>query len=163
MNAASIQKTFEFTYFVLTRNAEGITHEMSLAAPSPGGNCMNWVLGHILSTRSTILKLAGEEPVWGEAEAAPYQRGSEPLTPGRAAVARPFAELLADLARSQERLMAGLARITPEQLAAPGLPGVPGGDQPVGTQLAVLNFHEAYHAGQTGILRRLAGLPGAIQ
>ena len=124
---------------------------------------MNWVLGHILATRGTILKLAGEDPIWSEDDAAPYRRGSTPLVPGRIAEARPFATLLADLARSQERLKTGLARITPEQLEAPGLAGVPGGVQPVGTQLAIFNFHESYHAGQTGILRRLVGLAGAVQ
>jgi hypothetical protein len=27
----------------------------------------------------------------------------------------------------------------------------------------VFNFHESYHAGQVGLLRRLLGLPGVIQ
>jgi hypothetical protein len=90
-------------------------------------------------------------------------RGSTPLSPGRVAEARPFESLLADLVRSQERLKAGLSRITPEELAAEGLPGVPGGVTTVGTQLAFFNFHESYHAGQMGILRRLIGLSGAMQ
>jgi uncharacterized damage-inducible protein DinB len=29
--------------------------------------------------------------------------------------------------------------------------------------LAVLQFHEAYHAGQVGLLRRLLGKPGVIK
>ena len=32
-----------------------------------------------------------------------------------------------------------------------------------GTRVAFLNFHEAYHAGQLGVLRRLAGKPGALE
>jgi hypothetical protein len=39
----------------------------------------------------------------------------------------------------------------------------PAGDQSVGEKLFVLQFHEAYHAGQTGLLRRIAGHEGAIK
>ena len=28
--------------------------------------------------------------------------------------------------------------------------------------IATFNFHESYHAGQTGVLRRIAGKDGAI-
>lgn len=163
MNAATLARMYELTYFVLTQNSEGISDDMSLWAPQPGGNCINWVLGHILAQRIPILKLAGEEPIWSVEDAAPYRRGSTPLAPARAAEARSFDSLLRDLERSQQRLLAGLARIEPERLAAPGLPGLPGGESPVGTQLAFFHFHESYHAGQTGILRRLLGLKGAIQ
>jgi hypothetical protein len=154
--------TYDFTFFVLSKNTEGITHEQSLFSPQPGGNCMNWVLGHILAQRTTILKLAGRDPIWNQEDAAVYARGSGPLA-AQPAAARPFASLVRDLARTQEALKSGLAEISEEALARPGLPGVPGGIQPVGIQLAVFNFHESYHAGQTGILRRLLGLPGAIQ
>ena len=163
MDAKTIEMTYDFTFMVLNKNTEGVTHEMSLVAPPPGGNCMNWVLVHILSTRIPILKLAVADPIWTDAEAETYRRGSRPLAPGRVAEARPFPSLLADLARTQEALKAALSRITPEQLAAPGLEAVPGGLQPVGTQLAVFNFHESYHSGQIGILRRFLGMPGAIQ
>jgi hypothetical protein len=163
MKAQPIKTTYDFTYFVLKRNCEGVSHERSLIAPEPAGNCMNWVLGHILAQRTTILKLLGQDPIWGAAEAAPYLRGSTPLAPSRVLEARPFESLLADLARSQELLAAGFEAVTPEMLSAPGLPDVPGGVQPVETQLAVFNFHEAYHAGQTGVLRRIVGLAAAIQ
>jgi len=36
-------------------------------------------------------------------------------------------------------------------------------NQSLGSKLAVLQFHEAYHAGQLGLLRRIAGKKGAIQ
>jgi uncharacterized damage-inducible protein DinB len=37
------------------------------------------------------------------------------------------------------------------------------GDATVSEKLAFLQFHEAYHAGQIAILRRMAGKPGAIR
>jgi len=136
VNASEIEQLYEFTYFTIDENTRGITREQSLVAPSPGGNCLNWVLGHIVATRVPVLALAGAEPVWTAADAAIYRRGAAPLD---------------------------AERITPEALAAPGSPAVPGGLQPVGMQLGILNFHEAYHAGQLGILRRLLGLPGVIR
>ncbi len=33
---------------VVRRNIEGVTHEASLRHPEPGGNSMNWVVGHLL-------------------------------------------------------------------------------------------------------------------
>jgi hypothetical protein len=36
------------------------------------------------------------------------------------------------------------------------------GDDPLGLTLHVLHFHEAYHIGQTALLRRMAGKEGAI-
>jgi len=37
------------------------------------------------------------------------------------------------------------------------------GNKTVGNQLAFFQFHEAYHAGQVGLLRRLAGKEGALR
>jgi len=37
-----------------------------------------------------------------------------------------------------------------------------GATRPRGAQLHFLHFHEAYHAGQLGLLRRMAGKDGAI-
>jgi hypothetical protein len=162
LESSALAMTYDFTYFVLTKNTQGVTHEQSLFSPKPGGNCMNWVLGHILAQRTTILKLAGRDPVWSPEDAAVYARGSTPLEQCPTA-ALSFESLVRDLERTQELLKSGLAEISEEALAAPGLPNIPGGVQPVGVQLAVMNFHEAYHAGQTGLLRRLIGLPGAIQ
>ena len=163
MITSMIEQLYDFTFMVLNRNAEGITHAESLVSPAAGGNCMNWVVGHIVATRVPVLKLADAEPVWTEFESAFYRRGSAPVAGDRAAAALPFERLLTDLAESQARLKAALGRITPEALEAPGFSEVPGGLQPRARQLAIFNFHESYHAGQTGILRRLLGRPGAIQ
>ena len=33
---------------VVKRNLEGLTHEESLVQPQPGGNCLNWIVGHLV-------------------------------------------------------------------------------------------------------------------
>ena len=57
--------------------------------------------------------------------------------------------------------MAGLAAVSEPELSAPA-PDKSAADT-VGETLFVLQFHEAYHAGQTGLLRRMAGHDGAIK
>ncbi len=62
-----------------------------------------------------------------------------------------------------ERIGAGLAGLTSKALDAPAPPS-PNNDpgETVRPLLALVFFHQAYHAGQTGILRRIAGKAGAI-
>lgn len=158
MNAEHLARLYGFTYFTLQRNTEGVTHEESLRSPSPGGSSLNWVLGHILASRMTVHRLAGVEPLWTESDAAPYARGTAP--PADPALARPLGSLVADLGRSQERLLPALGALSAAQLAEPA-----GGEDPSprAWQLLFFHFHESYHAGQAGLLRRLAGHAGAIR
>ena len=155
MNADTLSTLFNINHRVLEVNTAGVSHAESLQHPEPGGNCLNWVLGHIVASRNSILELAGDEPIWSEEEAAPYARGADGL--GDPSQARPLAEILADLRRAQERLLGRLGQMSDADLAVPIKDGT------VGSQLAFLHFHEAYHAGQVGLLRRLLGKEGAIR
>ena len=71
--------------------------------------------------------------------------------------AEPFEVLRAGFDRSQEILLAALRGASAETLAAANERG-----EPVAQRLAMLAFHEGYHGGQIGLLRRLLGHPGAI-
>ncbi len=78
-----IAQHFGLVYQVAGANLEGMTHEQSLAQPSPGGNCANWILGHITNVQNGVMQLLGEKPVW---ESAQLERaGNDPITgPSRA-------------------------------------------------------------------------------
>jgi len=153
MTAESLKRLFELNHYAIGVNARDLSHEESLRGPGPAGNCANWVLGHIVAGRGAILSLVGEQPVWDAATGERYKRGSSPI---EREMARPFPEILESLDRSQERLVTGLARLKHEEL------GEDDGES-LGSKLAFLQFHEAYHAGQLGLLRRIAGKKGAIQ
>lgn len=58
----------------------------------------------------------------------------------------------------------GLASREPETLGNPA-PFSPGDnrDETIGTLLMAIAWHQAYHVGHTGLLRRLAGSDGAIR
>jgi hypothetical protein len=117
MDGQALAKVFEFSHMALTRNLEGITHEESVRPPDEGGNSLNWVLGHLLYYRNTVLKMLGQPPAWDSPRAERYARGSAPLGPDDDPV--PFETLRAELDRSQGLLVAALRSASPEQLAAP--------------------------------------------
>ena len=67
---------FEFIYKALSLNIENITHEESVIFPEIGGNCMNWMLGHILDYRNRMLVILNQEPIWSKETITCYKRGT---------------------------------------------------------------------------------------
>jgi len=163
MTSQDLVNLYEFSYSAIKRNLEGLSHEDTLVSPPGGGNCINWVLGHMLAARGAIHKLAGASPIEGSEIVARYGRGSEPLKPGEAPA--DLATLRGFLDDSQLVLITTLAALSedalnaeiPEKLRRPPLVGN------VGQGLARLASHESYHNGQIGVLRRLAGKEAAIR
>ena len=146
---------------VLRMNTEGITHEESLRQPEPAGNCLNFVVGHVVWVYCNVLPMLGQEPPLPAEALARYARGSQPLRDG--SEARDLGELLAAWDAASERVHAALAGVSPEMLDRPA-PDSPTKDpnETVRTLLSTVLFHQGYHVGQTGVLRRLVGKPGAI-
>jgi hypothetical protein len=95
------------TQRVMRLNVEGISHEESLIQPQPAGNCLNWVIGHLVVSYELIFPLLGQKPVMGEGRLKPYGRHSSPLKDSAEAVA--LQELLAAFDKASERVdaMAG--------------------------------------------------------
>lgn len=56
-----VKTIFKFNGFVVNKNLEGISHEESLKSSDRGGNCINWVIGHIVVTRDVLLETLGLE------------------------------------------------------------------------------------------------------
>jgi len=150
-----------FTGFAIKANTEGLTHEDSLVPPAPGINCLNWVLGHMLVARNELMEFLGLEPLWGKQEREAYGRGGP--SPSGPENAMAFDRLLADLDATQQAVTEAFGRLPIGRLAEKA-PFSPTNDpnETVGSLVAGFVFHDAYHAGQTGLLRRLAGREGAI-
>lgn len=146
---------------VLRLNVEGVTHEESLVQPSPAGNCLNWVVGHLVAIYENVLPLLGQ-PTMPKDAMKRYDRGSPPIQD--AAQARDFKELMTAWDESSKRFDAGLAALSPDIMDEPA-PFSPTGDanETVRSLLTTICFHQTYHAGQAGVLRRIAGKDGAIQ
>lgn len=65
---------------VLRMNLSGLAHADSLIQPQPGGNCMNWVVGHLVRTyNNDLLPHLGQEPVLAADPLKRYERSSAEL------------------------------------------------------------------------------------
>ena len=146
---------------VLLANVDGLNHQDSLVSPEPGGNNLNWVVGHLTAAYRSLLPALGAEPIWSEDQAAPYKRGSNPIDSENAVA---FDRLMTDFATAHGRVLERLAVIGADELAAPA-PYSPTGNpnETVGSLAGLTAFHQAYHVGQAGLLRRVCGRDGAIK
>lgn len=138
---------------VLHRQIDGLTHADSLVQPPVRGNCLNWILGHILVHRDYVLDALGSEKLLDEETTKRYDRESAPITEDGDDVMS-FETQVALLDESLARISAALAGATAESLAADLPDGVM---QTVGRSVDFLHWHETYHIGQTELLRQLAG------
>lgn len=157
-----LRQQAQATRRVVQLNVDGITQEESLIHPNPGGNCLNWVVGHLVAIYDQMLPLLGQKPVMEEGALKRYARGTPPLE--NPAEALDFQVLLAAWNDAGDRVDAGLAGVTSEMLDKPVQQHSPTNNpnETVRSLLPTVLFHQAYHAGQTGLLRRIAGKPGAI-
>lgn len=137
---------------VVKSQTEGISHDESLTR-HPNGNCLNWVVGHIVEGRDDVLEALGEPRAAG-ALVERYQRGSEPIT-GEGEGVLPLSQLLDLLDQSQERIEAMLSQMDAAALASKSESDPRG--RSVGQLAFFLYFHETYHVGQTELFRQLAG------
>ena len=156
MDTAALLTVYRFTYLTLERNLEGLTDDEALVTPAPGGNCVNWLVGHILLYRDVVHRLLGLAPAWEGSlpSSEPYGRGSHgPMPEG----VPTLAVLGAARERSQAQVLERLEQVGAERLAERASETMT-----VTERLGFLGFHEAYHVGQVGLSRRLLGKAGAI-
>ena len=146
---------------VVKMNTDGLSQADSLVQPSPAGNCMNWVVGHLVAVYNQVLPVVHQEPTSLHESLTRYNRGSRPIQSANDALG--IDELLAEWNEACARYDAGLKSMTAEELLqlAPMSP-TNNPDETIGTLLNTISWHQAYHSGQTGLLRRLAGKDGAI-
>lgn len=154
----ALEGQYGMMYGIVERNLTDVTEAHSLAQPSPGGNCLNWILAHMLNVQNAIMGLVGEGPAWDNP--ALDRVREEPVT--GPAEAFDWSELRSRFLGSRDRLLAGLDRLTDEQLDGP-LVDPFGRPNTLGGLLNLLALHQNYHAGQLGLSRRLVGLDGVIK
>jgi hypothetical protein len=146
---------FERNVEIVKEQAAGLSQADSLVQLPFRSNCFNWVLGHLLSNRRTVLKLLGDEQIVDGALVARYEYGSEPVT-GEGVGVLPLEQLLSLLDLAQAQIAKRLEEITDKELARP-LIVFGTSEQTLGEWLFFFYFHDCYHTGQTEILRQAAG------
>ena len=156
MQGSLLAKLFEINYGALFRNLDGITHEESFVRPQPAGNCLNWVLGHIVATRNRLLPLLRVEPIWPRELAMRYSGRDEADWSRETAVH--LDTIKTDLTRSQQQLLISLENLSDKDLSTPAYDG-----RPLSEVIGFFQFHESYHSGQIALLRRIIGKAGVIK
>lgn len=158
MNPAdAIKAQYLLTYRTIAMNTDGMSHEDSIRQPSPGGNCANWILGHVTDVQNEVMKLLGEAPAW---DSESLKRTKNPITGAENAI--DWDAMRREFLSSEARCLSAIDGLAAEKLDEPGYPHPLGGEVTFGELLNFLAFHQIYHAGQIGLARRLAGLDGVI-
>jgi uncharacterized damage-inducible protein DinB len=151
-----LSRLFEMNYGALYRNLEGITHEDSLIMPQPGGNPINWVVGHIVATRNRMFAVLKLDQVWPNDISMRYSGVDASMWSPAGAL--DLKSIEADLARTQSTLMSAFDNLMARDLNVRSNDG-----RTLGEVLGFFQFHEAYHVGQVGLLRRIVGKQGVIK
>lgn len=124
-----------------------LSHEESLIYPEKGGNSINWILGHIIVTRDFLLELTGNKAVCDPKISAGYNKNAGKINSDNAE------DLFALVDKYKESQDILLNTFNEKDFRS---------DTEINENIAGLCFHEAYHLGQIGILRRIIGKKGMI-
>lgn len=151
-NAETLRQSYAATQGLIERHCSGLTHGQSVVQPPFPGNCLNWVLGHVLNGRDRALRALGAQPVLSEGQYARYATGSEPIA--KAGDGTPV-EVLLELAQLSHRRLDSVLEQTGEEFLAEVVE-TQFGRQRRSTYVSGLHWHETYHTGQLEILRSLS-------
>lgn len=145
---------------IVKMQTEGLSQQKSLIQLPFRANCLNWVVGHILTNRCSVLGLLGAENLRPALNLDHYERESDPILGADQGVLV-LSELMTHLERTQRLLEEALAEETEESLQR-FVPFGGGPERPLSYWLFFLYFHDSYHVGQTEILRQAAGVDDKI-
>ena len=137
---------------VIKMQLDDLTDAHLLLQPDMRGNCANWVLGHIVDNRSSIIYRMTGEYFWSDNDRALYKFDSDPIT----STDDPhlsMERLLADYEATGKIILDLLENITDARL------------DEMFNERSTLNqsvhwliWHESYHMGQFEYLRQLTGV-----
>jgi len=151
----ALLKLFAYNAELINKQTADMTHEDSLRQLPFEANCFNWILGHLISSRTMPLQRVGEIPVWTDEQRVPYRHGSTNILGHETGVVK-LDDLLSTFNSSQERLVRGLSRMSYDNMCQPS--GYR--ENTIGDSLAYFQFHEAHHIGQLLYLAQFAGKKG---
>jgi len=153
MNTAQdLIQDYEFTAMLVHRFVDGLSQNESLIQLPFEVNCLNWVLGHIVTNRSHALEAVGVKHDWQENVRKLYQTGTENIKPNEESMS--VEVLLKHLDESVELLKAALGDVSEEYLSERFTNYR--GEKTREAHLSGFHWHETYHIGQLEIFRALA-------
>jgi hypothetical protein len=155
IDAQAMADHFAVSLRAIRNQTQGLLHDQSLLQPPFRGNCMNWVLGHVVLCREEILEVLGQPRAFPNQDWARYDSDSEPIVGDEAGVLS-LDRLLEMLDQQAPRLTEALLTTSAEKYASEVLVGK--NRRTVARRVLFYFFHEASHMGELGVLRQLAGV-----
>lgn len=152
-SATTLMDLMKFNNEAIHMQLKDISNDESLLQLPFRGNCMNWVLGHILEVRQEWLDMLGLPAIMTDAERKSYGYGSEEITCAEQAIT--LDSLVTRLDESLATLAGKLESLTQADLDREV--EIWRGKVPLAQALHFYQWHEAYHTGQLEQLRQLAG------
>jgi hypothetical protein len=149
----AIAEQFRVSTNLFVKALDGLDRDALLSRAGPRSNPPIWIAGHLAQSRVRIINiLGGQRP---QPWTGMFDTGSVIGDLAR----YPEASVIIDrwIALSEE-LMDRLEHVTAEQLNAPPPPRVASPDDTLRGALALLAFHDGYHVGQLGFLRKWLGV-----
>ena len=156
---SELARQFAFNGRTLTLLADGMEAADWACRPGEsGGNTPHWILGHLsVSRRYLARKLGAEIPEDGWES----HFGMNAEVGDTAGYPAPDA-LLEDFDAAGKTIARLLAELDAEAAAVEWGSKFPDGGRTIVEGARFLHFHEAYHLGQLGLLRRICGKPGIV-
>lgn len=145
---------FPRNQWVIGEQTKGLTHADSLLQPATRGNCLNFVLGHMLANRDVVLKALDLPPMMTEEQTRRYGYGADPVLEDSPEII-PLEGLIVLLEKSAELLVEKIKPLSPEELVKEVKLGQSAAT--LGERIEFFGWHDTYHVGQTEYLRQLAG------
>lgn len=149
---AAIAEQFRVSTNLFVKALEGLDRTALRSRVGPQSNPPIWIAGHLAQSRVRIINiLGGERP---QPWTGMFDTGSVIGDMAR----YPEANVIIDRwAALSEELMDRLERVTAEQLEGAPPPRVASPDGTLRGALALLAFHDGYHVGQLGFVRKWLG------
>ena len=148
-----VARSFEANTPLFAQALDGVTDEEMRRAPSDHNSSMLWLAGHLVRGRGrTLIALGLSADPWDLFGRGTHINASAKY-PTRQEILHQWAEYSGQL----HHALRGLSDADIKKKAAPSPPNPPSLDGSVGGIVAFLAFHESYHMGQLGYVRKWLG------
>ena len=151
---SDLAEDFERNTRLLARHLDGLSHADTLIRPNGTGNCINYILGHMLLCRLEMLEMLGQPATVSGETLARYGNDVEPVGPDSTDI-HSLEQLKEWWGSVDEQFSAAIQNASDETML--GIINTGRREMPLHRRLHFYFFHEAFHLGQFEILRHLAG------
>ena len=147
-------KMLTFELDILRKQTDGLSHDDSLIQPQPGGNCLNWVMGHLAVNLLDILRVLDAETPGTLPDLSRYKIGSEPIK-GEGEGVLSLQKLIEIYTQLNKRIIGKLNQMSEDDFEKEI--DFWQGKSRRGYVAFFYFFHNTYHLGQLEFLRNLVG------